>query len=190
MSSARAYVSNEYKITTAAGPTERTRQSTQQHVSIREAYKKGAPYDVTRQQAGAGRQGAGQHGSGRWQRPARGAAHPHGHYVFCIRSQRSSDNLRILAAPGDVIGRVGGRLPRTPPPSISDRSAEPPVSRAGVWDRALYRAPLRAQPSTFEAEADAEFVVFLLMVELAREGEADAAALADALLEHRRARRV
>ena len=110
--------------------------------------------------------------------------------ILHSRSQRSSDNLRILAAPGDVIGRVGGRLPRTPPPSISDRSAEPPVSRAGVWDRALYRAPLRAQPSTFEAEADAEFVVFLLMVELAREGEADAAALADALLEYRRARRV
>ena len=120
---------------------------------------------------------------------AGGGSSPQPH-AFCIRSQRSSDNLRILAAPGDVIGRVGGRLPRTPPPSISDRSAEPPVSRAGVWDRALYRAPLRAQPSTFEAEADAEFIVFLLMVELAREGEADAAALADALLEHRRARRV
>jgi len=30
---------------------------------------------------------------------------------------------QILAAPGDVIGRVGGRLPRTTPPSISDRSA-------------------------------------------------------------------
>ena len=52
---------------------------------------------------------------------ARGRLIPQSHMHSFTESQGSSDHLRILAAPGDVIGRVGGRLPRTTPPSISDR---------------------------------------------------------------------